>query len=325
MRTLPDLPFRRLLWLAPLIVTVNLAAQERPLPPSPPEPPELLGRERAQEPPPVGGSPSVDELLQRAGVSRAELERRKASPPAPPLPPSPGREQQQRELRELEERANERPPAPGRSPTLQDLLSSVRQQPGGAEVLERARRGGAQIPPGSEDDARDNLQARAARGGPSIEGATIELVPRRLTTQNVLKATRGAPSQTVSGLGSLSVYAHFPYWLNEYTIWGPLARAEWNSTSNNVGGPYSVKPWVSMSVNVQNAGWYLINVQATQTGAELRRWTSSGYTLVQTFTRPTTSGYNAYPVVLNLEAGMHYFYWTNMDWCYVSEVTVMKI
>jgi hypothetical protein len=328
MRPVSAVPVRRVIWLVPLMMAANLAAQERPLPPSPAPRAEPPGRERAPDPPATAASPSVEELLQRAGLTRAELERRKANPASKAHPPSPTAEPPTPEERSRAERANEQPPAALRSPSLEELLSAVRQQPGGADVLDRARRAGARIPQASENGVEDDQSARRARGGPSVIASARTSIPRAFPTQTVLRVTRSAPSQTVSGLGSLSAEAFFPYRAtNNIGVWGPLDRlSDQNTTYSPVGGPFDVKSWVRITLTAQNAGWYLINVQATPTRAELRRYTFAGYELLMTFTKPTTSGYNSYPVVLNLEAGSHGFYWANLDWFpYVSEVTVMKL
>ena len=144
----------------------------------------------------------------------------------------------------------------------------------------------------------------------------------------VLKVTRVAPSVTVAGLGTLTAdQAYYPYYATSDKVWGPLDRfAGPNNPYNPVGADYDVKSWIWFKVNVQTTGWYLINVVATKTGAELRTLGTTGYSVVQTFPRPAVTGYTSYPVLLNLAAGWHNFSWTNLNYFpYVSEVSVTKI
>jgi hypothetical protein len=94
------------------------------------------------------------------------------------------------------------------------------------------------------------------------------------------------------------------------------------------GGSYEAKSWVSISLQAQATGWYLINVQATPITAEMRMFSggSSGYTVIQTFQQPSTSGYVSYPVLLYLAAGWHDLSWVNLDYFpYVSEVSATRL
>lgn len=195
-------------------------------------------------------------------------------------------------------------------------------------MLERARRGGARIVLSeSSREAGSSMTSRTG-GGPRLAEVTFNETPAVMTQATVAKVTRDASYVNVAGLGTLSAEAYYPYRATStLTIWGPLDRWSGTSSTNYVGGSFSVKSYVRISLNVQTTGWYLINVQATATAAEMRHASSSGtYTLIQSFTKPTTSGYSSYPVVLNLTAGSHYFSWANLGWWpYVSEVSVTKL
>ena len=308
--------------------TVNVVAQERPLPPSA-APRPAPARARAAKPPAPVASPSVDVLLRRAHLSRALLERRKAATPSSAAlavsAPEPA------EPRDRSTRAARRPPAAPTSPTTRELLDIVRRRPGGPELLERAQRGGARIPPLEHS----NLEGSSIDGithGPRVaepEAGAISLVAISQATL-VAKVTRNAPYINVAGLGTLSAEAYYPWYAsNNLTVWGPFDRWSSSSSGNEVGGAWSVKSYVTMNLMAQSTGWYLINVVATPTGAEMRHAGSSGiFTLVQTFTQPTTNAfsYSSYPVVLNLAAGPHRFSWANLNYFpYVSEVSVTKL
>ena len=309
--------------------TANLVAQERPLPPSA-APRVPRGRASVPKPPDLpAASPSIDVLLRRAGLSRAQVERRKAATPASAaLPPSRPESAEPQAARERSARASEPPAAAPASPTIRELLEIVRRQPGGPAVLERARRGGARIVP-SESSSGDGSSATVrTQGGPRLAEATFDGFFPNAAQATVAKVTRDAPNVNVAGLGSLYAEAYYPYRATStLTLWGPLDRWSSTSSSNEVGGSFSVKSYLRINLNVQTTGWYLINVQATSTGAEMRHASSSvSFTLVQSFTKPTASGYSSYPVVLNLTAGWHYFGWANLNWFpYVSEVSVTKL
>jgi hypothetical protein len=138
--------------------------------------------------------------------------------------------------------------------------------------------------------------------------------------------TRGAPNAAVAGLGSLNAQAYYPYTASTTaTLWGPLDHYTYDAASSATGSTYAAKSYILFSVSVQTTGWYLINVVASPTGAQMRK-RSSGYSLIQTFTNPGGGGYTSYPVLLNLASGTHSFSWVNLEYfVYVSEVSVTKL
>ena len=300
-------------------------AQEVPMPATPTPPPDVQERERVPDPPaPPGRPPEVDELLRQLGVTRADIERRKAAPGARALAATP------QEPPDVQERKGiaEPPAPPARSPSVEELLEAVRRQPGGPELLERARRGGARIPPGRPGGSSGST-LNGGRG-PWAEDASPAFLSVAGEMQTVLRVTRTAAYTNVSGLGTLSAGDQFPYFSNAYTLWGPLQRYAYSS--HPIVGPVDVRPFMWANVSVASEGWYLVNFVATRGRASLRKYgPSSGSPpmfplMTQWDNSASTTYYVSYPYVLHLAAGYHYFYWIpDSGWFYVTEVSVTKI
>lgn len=229
------------------------------------------------------------------------------------------------EMRARPKRPITPPPAVTPSPSIQELLEIVRRQPGGAQLLERARRTGAKIPlVGSNAD--DAFRRVATGSGPrSSEG--FEAVALASMALPPISATVNRPNSkiTVAGVGTLQAEGIYPLYATYDKVWGPLDRV-WYGASP-VGGSFEAKSWVSIVLTTQTTGWYLINVQATPIAAELRMRSASGssYDVIHSFGFPTTYPYSSYPWLLYLGAGYYYFSWVNRDFfAYVSEVSVTK-
>jgi len=317
--------FQRSGLLLPLMFTAATMTAQEPAQPPTREPPDVQQLRRVPQPPREAAvAPSLDQILARLGITRAAIEQRKRAATAPALPAA---VEEPADVAEQKRAANEREPAQARSPTLNELLDMLRQQPGGAAKLERARQAGARIPQDAAIEIH-RASSSASSSGPSV--ANVEVDPAteaRAVPATTLKVTRGSPLQTVTGMGTLSAAAVFPYTINTYTTWGPFARLlSTNATMSPVGAVYDVKPYMSFGFNASSAGWYVLNVVASATGAETRRYSAGTYGLVQSFTKPATTGYHSYPILLNLGAGYHYFTWTNLDsWIYVSEISALKL
>jgi hypothetical protein len=224
----------------------------------------------------------------------------------------------------LLKRAAEKPSAAARSPSLKEVFDALRRQPGGAAMIERARRAGARIPRNvalEPDVPVDRLGTGtfsfAARGTRS-SSETVQNTP-------TIRITRASWSQTITGFGKLYAYAWYPTWINTYPTWGPLVRVAITSAGTSVGAPYDVKPYMFIAFNATSAGWYVVNVVADQSAFEARHFTGVDYQLIQSFPKPPTAGSYSYPVLVNLTAGQHYFTWANFDWIFVSEITVVKL
>jgi hypothetical protein len=307
--------------------TPTIASQQGPLPATPA--PRELAMLAEVKPPRQVASPTVDAILEVAHLTRADIERRKStaafSKPYPAVPHPPPEFQ---EVREIDSRAKQ-PDAALISPSVRELIEIIRRRRGGAQLLERARRDGARIIPPSSTRGYFSFTSAQDRGGLRSPTNTPEfdLIAAAQTPLST-KVTRNAPSASVTGLGTLWAQAYYPMFASaDLNVWGPLERNTW--THSPVGGTYAAKSYVMIWVNVETAGWYLINVVANQkVRAEMRRYSgspSSGYPLIQTFTAPPTVGYNSYPVLVNLAAGGQYFSWVNLDrFCFVSEVSVTK-
>jgi hypothetical protein len=287
---------RRARWLVLHALAVSTSfAQGRPLQPSPEPPPEdarALQRMNAPTLPLDAGAPTVDALLRQLGVTRAEIARRQRARTTRPLPSS-----AQEPPDVAAERRFPRPPA---------VRDSGRPEASGDATA--PRRLGPFVPP----VVRDEFAEAAASGK---------------VAEPTMRVTRADPYQALTGVGSLRGTAYFPYTANSDLYWGWLARATTASTNTAVGGPYDVRPYLRVSLKVDVAGWYVINVRANPTRAELRHYVSGTYNLLQTFALPAevASNHNSYPVLVELAAGWHYFYWAPLDACWVAEVVVIKL
>jgi hypothetical protein len=303
------------------------AQEEAPLPATPTPPPDVQEREKVAKPPAhPGKSPEVDELLQKIRLTRADIEKRKADKAEKQLPATAEEPPNVKERKKVE-----KPPAPpGRSPNLDELIEKIKKQPGGAEKLERAKRGGARIPPGGAGGA--TLESSLERmPGPWVEGPVLAPLSSA-KQQTVLRVTKTAAYQTVAGLGSLQVWDNFPWsTFHGATWWGGYYR--YASPNDAIVGSYDVRPWLTLSVNLTNPGWYLINVVATRGKASLRKYGTPTGTppmipiMTQWDNSATANVYEWYSHVVNLAAGYHYFAWIPDGGVYfwIPEVSVMKL
>lgn len=320
--------------LAPLFVlagwTPTIVAQQQPLPATgAPRFDARIGN--VPKPPAPPASPSVDAMLTAAHLTSAQVERRKATTPAsaamraevaePPAAP---------ERRERSGGFRAKPAGVPPSPNTRELIEILRQRPGGAQLLERARRGGAQITPPISSIGSDKF-SDGEGPGPSVSLLHERAYPPFAALAPVtIKVSRNGQSASLPGLGALSANAYYPlYATSDLNIWGPLDRYTYSAVTSPVGGTYAAKSFVNIAVRVDSVGWYLINVLASgNPHAEMRKYTSAtaGYTIIQSFPAPTGAGYHSYPVLVNLAAGGHHFVWVNLDsWTYVSEVSLTKL
>jgi hypothetical protein len=287
--------------------TPNSLAQETPIPPS-------------KAPVPPGHDPFVR-------INRAEIERGK--PTTSSVKPIPATTPDSMALPEFRARGKggvPRPPAVSRSPSVRELIEIVRRRPGGAQLLERARRSGAQIPSGASNETESSHKV-VARGGPNSPDAFFDLIDLKAPPPITATVTRSTTSVTVAGIGYVSAQALYPLYATNDPVWGPLDRVTYAACP--VGGSCVARSWVSIYLNATSTGWYLINVQATPIAAEMRMYSNTapvGYNVVTLFPYPTTAGYSSYPVLLYLAAGSHSLAWVNRDFfAYVSEVSITKM
>jgi hypothetical protein len=299
----------------------RVKAQEAPLRALPAPAPDVQEMEKMAKPPaPPGRSPEVDELLQKVRLTRADIERRKADKAERPLPAATDEAPDIKEIKKLEKA----PPPPGRSPDLAELIDKIRKQPGGADQLERARKGGAKIPPGAGGATPESSPERTP--GPRMDGPVFgfDSIAEQLP---MLKSTRAAPYQNVAGLGYLSVGDWSPYYSNSIPMWGPYYR--YASANHVLLGNVDMKAYVYASINVTNPGWYIVNFVASKGKASLKRYdpsVSPPYpTVTQWDNSASANQYESYPVVVNLAAGYYSFYWIPETYVWLSEVSLMKL
>ena len=254
------------------------------------------------------------------------IRQHKTPQPAPPIPAT-APDSMTREFRAHSRRVPPPPPAVSASPSLGEVIETLRRLPGGPQRLERARRSGAAIPSAGAN-ADDAFRSVATDRGPSISDVALNTTAAAAMFLPPIEAkvTRRTPSVTVAGVGRLIAEANYPAFATYADVWGPLDRISYAACP--VGGSCVARSWVMIYLNAESTGWYLINVQATPIAAQLRMASggSAGYTLVTNFPYPTTAGYSSYPVLLYLSAGSHTFSWVNLDFFpYVSEVSVWRL
>jgi hypothetical protein len=297
------------------------AQEEAPLKPSAAPPPDIQEREKmgGKPPEPPGRSPEVDELLQKVRLTRADVERKKADKAERELPAANSEPPDVQE----QKKAEKAPAPPGRSPDVGELIDKIKQQPGGAERLEKARKGGAKIPPGKVGATLESDAIRLA--GPRMDGPVYSVPGEEQVP--VLKVTRAIPYQNVAGLGTLSVGDFTPSNTNNNSMWGYYYR--YATPNHPLVGNLDVKPYMYASVNVATPGWYIVNFVASRGKASLKRWDSATYTypsVTQWDNSASPNTYESYPYVVNLAAGQQYFYWIpEVGYFWVSEVSVMKL
>lgn len=301
------------------LCATGLMAQEKPLPSSA-EPPDAHQVRRQPRPPTTVVSPSIDQILRRLGVTRAEIARRKNAGRTTPLPASSAEPPEIAEMK----RGMQASAAPARSPTIKEILDALRRQPGGAATIDRARRAGARIPRDASIDRYPQPRSPGASSPYFFVAGDNDLPVAGLQPTPTVRATRASSYQTVAGVGSISVTAFFPFYINTSSTWGPLNRTQTTTPTNQVGAPWDVKPYVFISFSAPVDGYYVINVVAGQSGFEARHYASGTYQLVQSFAKPAAVGTYSYPVLLNLAHGSHYFTWANLDYTSVSEVSATK-
>src|SRR2546423_3634395 len=275
-----------MLLVAVFAAPLMLGAQARPgriVAPSTP-PPEALQADTLQVP----GTHRV------RNTRESLIERLRAIPSlnaitAPDTPP-----------RDVDEAEQQVAPAEHARPTVRSLIEKIRTLPGGAQLLQDARRRGARV------SAR-GLPLFGSFGG-LIGDSTVAIDQSVDAIDEVQSAfsvtlTPSASSQT-NPSAALSG-------------WGALVGAAWTNTAYwylcncarpPIGSTFT-KPYARFQVTVPKAGWYIVNFDAAPGNkVTLWRWSGTAYVTVSTFDYTGTAGVQSYPALLELGAGTHYFY-----------------
>jgi hypothetical protein len=257
-----------------LLVAAVASAQQIPprLPASASPPPEI---QRAQE--------------AQARTEQAQKERRAL--PATPTPPP-----QQQEIDKLRQQLPEQAATPPTPPSREEILQKLRELPGGAERLEEAKRRGARIPDRPSPPT-------------SWRGRVVEVLAW-LNPLHVETAQAQTPSYSVS-LTAANPYVSTPFAFIGFSgveVWCQNCRSLFPQ-----GTALTDRAYAYVGINVPANGWYILNFSGWgwNSKALLAHWSASGWQSVATWdfsSQTATAGvYLAYPALLELGAGTHYF------------------
>lgn len=251
---------------------------------------DMLERDRANEKasgPPMSRAHLVT-VLERLepGSTRPERlrERQGKSLPAAAQAPEEAREAQGRDR---ENRGARRADPPGRA----ELVKVIRALPGGAELIERARRDGAAISAGPGRAAGvlawlNPFRVPEARAQSDYSVTVTPTQYSRYSPEYAYLWAYGAQCCSTSHIGL-------------------AAPRSWSTggTSNSITGPYA-----GLSIRVPATGWYIVNFRGVTYGA--RASLTHGYSadVVRTFDYSNRSGTQDYPALVHLTQGHHVFY-----------------
>lgn len=285
------------------------------LPASDSLPPDLLAMRETKVPPTPPGRPSVQELeevikKQPGGPELLEKVKRGEKldtlPATDSLPP---------DLKSMKQQ--KAPPAsPGR-PTIHELEEVIRQQPGGAERLEKAKQG---IRPPKAPRGHSSLeylrsifaslnpfQARVANAGQTL---TLALKPTVGTNGMHAGLEATSPVAARAWVIGATVRSFTPTntlitgYRNYVFDWGAgCSLGSLKTVSQN--------PYVGLGVDIPTYGNYIVSARiAAPWGVHLYHYENGYHRLLTRFNCYLRSGvYSDLPVVVYLAPGMHYFYW----------------
>lgn len=218
------------------------------------------------------------------GSTRPENLRRRGNRPLP------GAAQAPREARAGQQQERDRPDR-AKVPTREDLLREIRGMPGGPELLEKARRGGANISsnlsrPDSWLAELNPFRVREARAQSNYSVVLTPQNPKQSSPYASLKAF-GASATAFSS-------QNIPRWtLQNYSVTK-------NGLVTRIDGPQA-----GLSIDIPTTGWYVLNYRGygrniaqlvhEPNPAIVRKWNY--------FSQNTWANY---PAVVHLSAGWHY-------------------
>ncbi len=258
------------------------------------QPAPLSAAEAQPAPPGTGAQPAEQSDVTERGLPGAPAVR-----PLPKLPASPAMSPDQAARAALESLAASTQSVQQPRPGIRELLEILRALPGGAQVIEDAKRRGARLtsiaipPPANWYSWANPFEPSAAE---AAEGFSVTLSPGHLSE----------PSR--EGGHYLSLVGMSISGLHNYET--PGAFKLYNT--RHASGSQIMKPYAMVHVSVPRDGWYLINFQMFFWNglATLKRFVPPDqYPVIQTFdyrTRPR--GQFSFPALLELAAGRHDFY-----------------
>jgi hypothetical protein len=185
---------------------------------------------------------------------------------------------------------------PRQQPTKEGLLEKIRNQPGGPEMIEEAKKRGARIgmgpvEPRSSLSWLDLFRVKEAEAQGSFS----------LTLNPGNKWSSSQPYGEVAFLG-----AYIPPGVSS-TTYVMLLDDGWNfDAQTNL-----VQPWTALSFSAPSDGWYIVNFEASGAQASLKHYDerSNTYPTVASWNYSDRTGTQSYPALVELKAGNHYFSW----------------
>jgi hypothetical protein len=278
------------------LVPMALAQTEPPAPPA--EQPDVT--ERGLPGQAIPSKPGTQPSMQKVPI----LPKLQASPPPtaqpqPKQPASPETSPDEAARAALQSLAASTQAVQQPRPGIRELLDILRALPGGAQVIEDAKRRGARLSSNSPQPRAnwyawlDPFEPPAAE---AADGFAVTLSPGHLSE----------PSR--EGGHYLSLVGMSISGLHNYETPGSFHLYN----SRHASGSQIMKPYAKVHVSVPRDGWYLINFQMFFWNglATLKRFVPPDqYPVIQTFdyrTRPR--GQFSFPALLELAAGQHDFY-----------------
>lgn len=202
---------------------------------------------------------------------------------------------------------------PRQRPTKESLLEKIRNMPGGKEMLEEAKKRGARIGVGpvESESAFSYLNPLRVKVAEAQSSFSLTLDPSN-------KWYSSSPSGSITFYGALVD-------LNTYN--GTIVRlfptsSGWATTF----GIQVVNPLARLYVNVDTDGWYIVNFEAKGTSGSsvsMKHYEGGAYSTVASWTYSGAT--QSCPVLLELSAGYHYFYWISSSSVYVYEANVYSL
>lgn len=264
---------------------------------------------------PAAASPPPDVAEQM------KLEKQKIPPPPPrgkgagkALPAAAAPPPDVAQMIEEEKRKVPNPPGKARQ---EALLEIIKKRPGGAERVDKARRGyrpdnpGQGRPTSAVDHVLRGIGSVFVREAHAGQTFTLELTPA-----------------TDAGGRHASLYSSTPYGranfycalVNSYDPSNDRIRLL-RFTSSAIGSSCA-NPYVYLHTNIPAAGYYIININAySYAPVTIRHYAGSGqYPVLETL--PQLSGWADYPTLQYLQPGYHTFYFVLPNGGYVSRLTV---
>lgn len=175
-------------------------------------------------------------------------------------------------------------------PTRENLLREIRGMPGGPELLEEARRGGANISSNASrpDEWLAGLNPFRVREARAQSNYSVVLSPQNPVQQSPYAAL------TAYGAFASGTASNIPRWtLRNY-------RVNKNGLVTRIDGPQAF-----VHVNIPTTGWYVLNYRGFGgSAAQLVHEPNPG--IVNSWNYAGQGTWHNYPAILHLSAGWHH-------------------